>query len=66
MIVASSKTKKRIKYLEKKAICFLFHLEFLENKHRCMKVIDAKGGSTNLLPHVTYHVPPNFQIEIAY
>jgi hypothetical protein len=30
-------------FQEIKTLSFIIHLEFLENNHRCMKVVDAKG-----------------------
>ncbi len=39
----NQKIKKCTKCLEKKTFSFLVHLEFLDNWHRCIKVIDAKG-----------------------
>jgi hypothetical protein len=45
MIIASpkdQKTKKMHKMFVEKKNSFLVHIEFLDNKHRCMRVIDTK------------------------
>ncbi len=62
MIIASQKTKKCTKYLEKKTY-FLIHLHFLDNKHKCMKVVNAKGDL-----FFYYHVSfvEGFHLEISY
>jgi hypothetical protein len=38
------KTKKYIDFIFLKTFSFIVHLEFLNNMHRCMKGIDAKGA----------------------
>jgi hypothetical protein len=43
MIIASLKYQKMHKCLKKQTFSLLVHLESLDNKHMCMKVIDEKG-----------------------
>jgi hypothetical protein len=43
MIFLSPKTKKCTKCLEKKTFSLLVHLEFFDNRHKHMRVIDANG-----------------------
>jgi hypothetical protein len=43
MIIASPNFFKCTKCLRKKTFAFLVHLEFIDNRHRCIRVVDAKG-----------------------
>jgi hypothetical protein len=42
MTIASIKDQKMHKCIKKQTFSFLVHLESLDNKHRCMKLVDAK------------------------
>jgi hypothetical protein len=45
MIVASPKDPKNAQNVDRKNFfLFLVHIESLDNRHRCMRVIDAKGA----------------------
>jgi hypothetical protein len=52
---------------------FLIHFEFLNNRHKCMKVVDAKGRFVDLLPWViclgfSYpnFIVSNFKIKVKF
>ncbi len=50
MIIASLKNEKIHRMSRKKTFSFIIHLNLLDNRHRCMRVIDANGIFVNLLP----------------
>jgi hypothetical protein len=65
MIIASPEDPKNAQNVDRKILFpFLVHIESLDNRHRCMRVIDAMGAIYSFITmcHLLKGFSPKFQI----